>query len=119
MGVPWRARSLRQADGCNQCPGSGYNQTDIGPSRTIPVAGDYLIGIGSNGYTLATVNQDVYMSYDIGATAAVDADAANANLAAGAGPGRGNYHRLRRKTVTAAAAALETRYRITAQAPVW
>jgi len=46
-----------------------------GPSITLPVAGDWIISQGFEGYIDSTGGLwGIYMSYDIGATAAVDAD---------------------------------------------
>lgn len=49
--------------------------TPAGPSFAIPVAGDYKVAIGFEGSN-NTVDQHAIMSYDIGATGAVDADRA-------------------------------------------
>lgn len=80
-----------------------------GPSITVPRAGDYLVEIGMRveNATAATG----LMSYDIGATAAIDGDAvshATVNLVAPSGS------RLRKKTVLAASTALVSKYRTTA-----
>lgn len=45
-----------------------------GPSLAIPVAGDYLVDIGFTADPNASANLQLYMSYDIGGTGAVDAD---------------------------------------------
>lgn len=55
-------------------PVGGYGALiTAGPIVTLPLAGDYLIGLGFEGVISAT-NQGAIMSYLIGATAAVDAD---------------------------------------------
>lgn len=55
-------------------PVGGYGAlTTPGPIVTLPLAGDYMVGLGFEGQ-VGAVNQGVIMSYSIGATAAVDAD---------------------------------------------
>jgi hypothetical protein len=61
--------------------------TTPGPSIAVPVAGDYDVAIGFRGENEAT-----WMSYDIGASAAVDDDGIN---------GGSHAFRVRRKTLTA------------------
>lgn len=61
--------------------------TTPGPNFAIPVAGDYDVEIGFRGE-----NGAVWMSYDIGASAAVDADGIN---------GAASAWRVKRKTLTA------------------
>jgi hypothetical protein len=86
--------------------------TTAGPSLTVPFGGDYRVEIGCETYTTAGLAGQALMSYDIGATGAVDADAitqgwaANTNTFSGA--------RARAKTGLAANTALVAKYRVTA-----
>jgi len=82
-----------------------------GPSITVPVAGDYFVGIGFQPSGQATAQGIFYMSYDIGGTAAVDADAAAAISLSGTLPVFNNPYRKRRKTALAAGAALVAKYK--------
>ncbi len=45
-----------------------------GPVVTLPLAGDFMVSLGCRSYASAN-SREVWMSYDIGATGAVDADA--------------------------------------------
>lgn len=81
-----------------------------GPSITLPLAGDYMVEQGAAVYTAGT-NSYIYMSYDIGATAASDLDALEMR-----GTGTGNLpqmagSRRKRKTGLAAGTVLASRYR--------
>jgi hypothetical protein len=67
-----------------------------GPSLAVPVAGDYIVEHGF----ISTGNKPNYMSYDIGATAAVDADRVETALA-GIIDGTGTASRIRRKSLGA------------------
>ena len=58
--------------------------TTAGPSIVLPVAGDYLIEIGFRLSSNTTSTLSI-MSYDIGATGAVDADATQAAVGTGGG----------------------------------
>jgi hypothetical protein len=80
--------------------------TTAGPSLTIPVAGDYLVEIGCNG--AVTTATTVWMSYAIGATAAVDADAADSFIH---GTRSSDIVRERKKLAIPAATVLAARYR--------
>ena len=84
--------------------------TTPGPSITLPRAGDYDIFVeyetGASGVAMA----GVYMSYDIGATTAVDADAAVASVPATANVWTGN--RTRRKTGLTSGIAITAKYRV-------
>lgn len=66
--------------------------TPAGPSITLPLAGDYDVEIGFRGGP-----NDGFMSYDIGATGAVDADAVRNPTASGL-VGTMSVARARRKT---------------------
>jgi len=80
-----------------------------GPSIAVPVAGDYLVSLGAAGDN-AGGNYALRMSYDIGATAAVDADAAMIFTDSSiAGVGRAANSRPRRKTL--AAGTLTAKYK--------
>lgn len=83
----------------------------VGPSITIPLAGDYEIAIGS-GMSLVA-NGTLFASYAIGATAAVDADSCEMGQVAHAATEGylANITRVRRKTITAANTALVMKYR--------
>jgi hypothetical protein len=84
-----------------------------GPSITLPVAGDWVISQGFEGYIDTTGSAwGTYMSYDIGATAAVDAD----NVVVGGAPqqsgaGQPMAFRARRKNGLGAV-ALVSKYKV-------
>lgn len=80
-----------------------------GPSVTVPLAGDYDVEISALGSSSGTDNEPIMMSFDTGATAAIDGDAAStgsfvATYVAQLG-------RTRRKTGVAAASAITAKYR--------
>lgn len=82
-----------------------------GPSVTVPLAGDYVVAIGKESSNSGSFNLD-WMSFDIGATAAVDADGTVSHS-----PGANLWdsdHRERRKTGLAAATALVSKYKTAA-----
>jgi hypothetical protein len=88
----------------NETLGTTYNAytalATAGPALTLPVAGDYMVGIGAEMYSAGTTFPNVLvMSYDIGATAASDAD----GVGAGATPVNVRFagFRERRKTAMA------------------
>lgn len=83
--------------------------TSAGPSITVPLAGDYDVTITFAG--TAGASNVCYMSYDIGATGAVDADAAY--LQETTGGGGDTTIRGRRKTFTSASTALVSKYKST------
>ena len=75
--------------------GGGYvAMTTAGPSFALPRAGDYIVEIGA--YIVAA-NSQTFMSYDIGATGAVDADSCGLTPAGGTATG-GAVGRSRLKT---------------------
>ena len=80
-----------------------------GPAVTLPLPGDYLVEIGA-GFT-GTVDMQGRMSYDIGATGAVDADAVFARIDSTARQFSGS--RARRKTALGAG-ALIAKYKVSA-----
>jgi hypothetical protein len=84
-----------------------------GPSFTIPRAGIYLVEIGFQGANTVGGGIAQYMSYDIGATAAVDADWCQfySNTSTGV-----SFHvsRPKLKTILAANTALVAKYRLNA-----
>jgi len=85
--------------------------TTPGPSVALPFAGDYIVEIGCQGLYSNGSTPSCYMSYDIGATGAVDADAIiNASQVVAGGQ---NLSRLRRKTGLTAV-TLTAKYRATA-----
>ena len=78
-----------------------------GPAVTVPLAGEYDVDIGA--YLVGGGNTGVYMSYDVGATAALDVDSLHA-IVTSAGY-QFSARRMRRKTIAAAATALTAKYR--------
>lgn len=79
---------------------ASYNAlSPSGPSLALPRAGDYDIVTDFDAQpTSAASQEDIYcMSYDIGATTAVDADRATINVSISDTHG-GSAHRIRRKT---------------------
>lgn len=85
--------------------------TTVGPSITVPFAGDYLIEVFSEQLHSAAA-QVMLHSYDIGGTGAADADAAIASSPAANMPFTVPKPRL--KTGLAASTALVSKYRTTA-----
>lgn len=82
-----------------------------GPSFTIPVAGDYLVDIGWEASShSASGASAAYMSYDIGATAAVDADSTISAISTTSVIGEAGIMRRRRKSL--AAVALVSKYKV-------
>jgi hypothetical protein len=90
--------------------------TTAGPSITIPGAGGglYLVGLGAEMVPVTTVSQRFSMSYDIGATGAVDADRTTV-LKGGANEAASAFSlaRFNRKSF-ATAAALVAKYKVSA-----
>lgn len=89
------------------------NLATIGPSFTVPLAGSYLITIGAFFFNTNTANS-AFMSYNIGALAAVDADSVqitypNATVAANT---RTYLNRTRIKNLSAGD-TLTCKYRVT------
>lgn len=83
-----------------------------GPSITVPRAGDYDVEIGAH-FAVGKAASLARMSYDIGATGAVDLDSIAATSATVAGGQLYDYaaaSRLRRKTGLAASTALVSKY---------
>jgi hypothetical protein len=93
--------------------------TTVGPSLTVPLAGDYdvevacAVGVYSAGSTKGTS----FMGYAIGAVAAVDEDAATLSMVTEAG----TWHtaQSRRKTNLGAGIELRAKYRITQYSATW
>jgi len=79
-----------------------------GPNWTIPVSGDYLVAT-SHHFTAVSGAGKGYMSYDIGATGAVDADASSA-FSSSPGDTMMTY-RERRKTGLVAGTVLTAKYK--------
>jgi hypothetical protein len=77
----------------------------------IPLAGDYDIETSCHGRS--SVTGQVMMSYDVGATAAIDADAAGDASQTG-GAGSLIIRRLKRKTIPTASVTLTVKYRTAA-----
>ncbi len=94
--------------------GSYQALTTAGPSITVPLPGEYEVTVGSLAGT-GTVGGDMFHSYDIGGTGAVDADATRT---LGADGDARNVHmsRTRRKTFTAATTAIVSKYKSTTTA---
>lgn len=88
-------RSLVTNRSLYQALGGGSN-----PTLALPLAGDYMVALGARAYM--SIGNSVWLSYDIGATAAVDADAAWGVYNGAASPSVDNISRLRRKTGLAA-----------------
>jgi hypothetical protein len=79
-----------------------------GPSITVPLAGDYYIEQGARYYPGSVIQQG-YMSYDIGATGAVDAD--GIFFEAAAATYGTTASRTRKKTGLTAATSLVSKYK--------
>ena len=83
----------------------------VGPTVTAPLAGDYEVSFGSH-IRNDTVNQDSFVSFSVGASAATDADGVQAWSASATVAGWSETKTLR-KTGIAAASALTLKYRST------
>lgn len=83
-----------------------------GPAITLPRAGDFDVEIGCTVTESSVNSQEVFMSYDIGGTGAVDADAIELIAPLGQSGNGASIHRLRRKTALTAV-ALTAKYRAT------
>jgi hypothetical protein len=88
----------------------------VGPSITVPVAGDYLVGIGAF-FLNAVTGQVGRMSYDIGGTGAVDADAIYGADIASSPLGPGHLSRIQKKSLTAV--ALVSKYKTNTGTYTW
>lgn len=77
----------------------------VGPSVTVPLAGDYDVWIGAT-VTPGSPGVIAKMSYDIGGTGAVDADAVRVHT----GATQVSSNRPRRKTALSASTALVSKY---------
>lgn len=85
-----------------------------GPMVTLPLAGDYMVGLGSV-LTGNADGMDIYHSYDIGATGAVDADAVEARSSGASSAPWPSVSRTKRKAGLTAV-ALTSKYRTTSGA---
>jgi len=91
--------------------------TTVGPSITVPLAGDYLIRAGSKGWSTVNTGQAMATAIEVGAAATVDADAfgntgaTSALMAIGA-------NRAYRKTLTAGT-ALKLQYKTPSAVAHW
>jgi len=81
--------------------------TTVGPSVTVPLAGDYVMEIGANMYTSSTTGACA-MNYAVGGAAPVSADAAQA--APGTTSTGHSSSSVRRKNGIAAATAITAKY---------
>jgi hypothetical protein len=89
------------------------NLGTVGPQIQLPVAGDYMVRQGAS-MKIAGTSTTYYMSYDIGATAAVDADAVIALPGTAGDPG---FSVMRsRKKLALGAVLLVAKYRVGAGA---
>jgi hypothetical protein len=84
--------------------------TTVGPQITLPLGGDYDVTIGAGMYA-TPLNTYPVMSYQVGATAAVDNDEITVR-AAGVNVPIVNAARTRRKTGLATATALVAKYKV-------
>jgi hypothetical protein len=87
------------------------NTGSAGPSVTLPLKGEYFVEIGMEAFSATNLGQ-LQMSYDIGATGAVDGDAIQIQQAFGDQSIRASVAAKRRKTF-AAASALAVKYKAT------
>lgn len=92
--------------------GSYAALTTAGPSVTTPRAGDYFVDQGAWFSSTASVTEQLLMSYDIGATGAVDADAVIAGVSFGGTIAQSASARRRLKTGIAASTAFVSKYKI-------
>lgn len=90
--------------------------TTVGPSITVPFAGDYQIAHGASMVPPATTLGIGFMSYATGATVAVDADYVYIG-AAGAVATATNTYRETVKTAVAASAVIRAKYRTSVASP--
>jgi hypothetical protein len=81
----------------------------VGPSITVPLAGDYIITIGFTGNN-GNANNIAYMSYQVGATSAIDADAVSYLSSVNAGS-YASSTKPQLKTGIAASSAIVAKYK--------
>jgi hypothetical protein len=82
--------------------------TTAGPTVTLSRAGDYDVEIGAT-VANTSAGQSGFMSYDIGATGAVDGD--SVTILTGTSGGLTSIYRRKRKAAIAAATTLTAKYR--------
>lgn len=85
--------------------------TTAGPSITVPLAGDYLVQVGSTQSSIAPAGPNGFHSYDVGGVGASDNDAAQFAIGAAAAASVAGPAHL--KTGLAALTALVSKYRST------
>lgn len=91
----------------------------VGPSITVPLAGDYIVAIGAD-IQNSTTAWSTYISYAIGATAASDADGLRVRQPTGGGyEVTAAVSAERRKNALAASTALTAKYRVLGGTGIW
>jgi hypothetical protein len=90
------APAAAEASAAESVNSTSYVATATPCAITLPVAGDYIVGIGFR-RTSDVSAQTRFMSYDIGGTAAADTDSCVTSLASG-GSALQNVSRFRKKT---------------------
>lgn len=96
-----------------QCTSSTYsNLATPGPTITVALPGEYDIEIGARTHS-STPNQEFWMSYSIGATAAADADALDVHSGPNGTVSHTSFHayRFKRKTLSSANTTVQAKYR--------
>jgi len=92
--------------------------TTAGPSITVPLAGDYLVEVGSRAMN-NTASGSMFHSFDVGGTAAADADSANHLQQATTPIAPSSVASTSQKTGLAASTALVSKYKVTAGQGAW
>jgi len=106
------APALVEVAAADTCSSSTYAAlTNAGPSFTVVRAGIYQVAIGFTCQWTSATNTAAYMSYDIGATAAVDADAAWSIMTSLNAVFGSSVERERLKTFATASTALVAKYK--------
>lgn len=102
----------QQVDALVTSTSSTFTALAGGPSITVPLAGDYLVGIGAT-TSLNASSQSTYMTYTVGAVAADNTDGINLAQPTSVIGTWASLAHTRRKNAIAAAAALVAVYAAT------
>lgn len=104
VGGGFLSKTVSAAEG--KTGGSYGNLATVGPTVTVPLPGEYVVLLGSDVGVNNTTNTYGAMSFDIGATPAVDADALKGNTFHSS-----SFMRRLVKTFAAAGTALVAKYK--------
>lgn len=109
-GPPMSAEVAGSATRNNAASYAAPDTGTAGPSLTVPLAGNYMISLGMEAYSLTALGQ-IFMSYDIGATGAVDADSIQFQQPTGQNSARASVAVHRPRTFSSANTTLTVKYK--------